>query len=248
VAEPWYAEFFDEDYLRYYTAGLTPELTAHEVDFILEKLALPPGAKILDLCCGHGRHSIELARRGCVVTGLDLSEPALRKAADSADAAGLSVRWIQADMRKIPFEGEFDAVINWFSAFGYLENDEEDQKVLDAVALALRPGGKFFIDTINHAWVMRNFAPRSWVATPEGGMILEERRFEPLSGRNVVTVTFLGPAGERIVTGFTVRIYTLAELARMLLNSGLQVCETWGNVDGSPYSLTTSRMIALSEK
>jgi ubiquinone/menaquinone biosynthesis C-methylase UbiE len=106
--EPWYVKLFDEDYLRYYTAGLTPELTHKEVDFILARLALEPGAKILDLCCGHGRHAIELARRGLTVTGQDLSAAALARARENARQDAVEVRWVQADMRQIP-DGEFDA-------------------------------------------------------------------------------------------------------------------------------------------
>lgn len=245
--EPWYVKLFDEDYLRYYTAGLTPELTQKEVDFILARLALEPGARVLDLCCGHGRHAIELARRGLTVTGQDLSEAALARAGENAQKAGVEVRWVQADMREIP-AGEFDAAINWTTAFGYLESDEEDLKVLEAVHAALRPGGKFLLDTLNQAWLMRNFVPRGWAATPEGGLLLEERSFDLLAGRNTVTATYVGPNGERIVSGHNVRIYTLPELVRQLSTAGLQLCDTWGGADGSPYTIGSKRMIVLAEK
>lgn len=246
--EPWYVKLFDEDYLRYYTAGLTPELTRKEVDFILARLALPPGAKILDLCCGHGRHSIELARRGFSVTGQDLSKPALDKAREYAQQAEVEVSWVQSDMRQIAGEAEFDAAINWTTAFGYLESDDEDLKVLEAIHAGLRPGGKLLLDTINQAWLMRNFIPRGWAATPEGGLLLEERSFDLLAGRNTVTATYIGPYGERIVSGHNVRIYTLVELAHQLSAAGLQVSETWGDTDGSPYGIGSKRMIVLAEK
>lgn len=246
--EPWYVKLFDEDYLRYYTAGLTPEQTRAEADFIVEKLGLASGARLLDLCCGHGRHAIELARRGFAVTGQDLSPAALAKAQEGAQSAGVAVNWVQSDMRQIEPEKGFDAVINWFTAFGYLESDAEDQKVLEAVQRALRPGGKLLIDTLNHAWLMRNYIPRGWAATPEGGLLLEERSFDLLVGRNTVTATYIGPNGERIATGHSVRIYTLVELATLLSTAGLQVCEAWGGVDGSPYGITSRRMIVLAEK
>jgi SAM-dependent methyltransferase len=248
MANPWYVKLFDEDYLRFYAATVTPEQTRADVDFMLTRLELAPGAPVLDLCCGHGRHAIELARRGCAVTGLDLSEPALARAQASAEAAGVQVRWVQSDMRQIPAEAEFEAVINWFSAFGYLESDEEDGRVLAAVQRALRPGGKLLMEMVNHAWLMRNFSPRGWTATPDGGLLLEERVFDLLSGRNTVTATFIGPGGERVVTGHNMRIYTLAELARLMSAAGLRICDTWGDVDGSPYRITSRRMIVLAEK
>ena len=248
MSEPWYAKLFDEDYLRYYTGNLTPEQTSQEVDFITEKLELKPGAQVLDLACGHGRHSLELARRGYLVTGQDLSELFLAKARASAEVAGLDVRWVHADMRQIPFENEFEAVINWYTAFGYLESEEQDLKVLEAIHRALRPGGKLLLDTINQAWLMRNFLPRGWLATAEGGFLLEERSYDLLAGRNTVTATYIGPSGERIVTGHSIRIYTLVELARMLEGTGLELCSTWGGMDSSPYSIASRRLIVLAEK
>jgi hypothetical protein len=95
---------------------------------------------------------------------------------------------------------------------------------------------------------MCNFVPRGWAATPEGGLLLEERSFDLLAGRNTVTATYIGPNGERIVSGHNVRIYTLVELARQLSAAGLQISDTWGGTDGSPYTIGSKRMIVLAEK
>src|SRR2546429_3597127 len=111
---PWYKTFFGEDYLHIYEPVLTPERTQREVDGIVNLLALPQGSSILDLCCGHGRHAIPLARHGYKVTGQDLSEVFLREAEKEALAKGVHVDWLHGDMRNIPFENEFDAVINIF--------------------------------------------------------------------------------------------------------------------------------------
>lgn len=100
----------------------------------MEKLELAPGARILDLACGQGRHAIPLAQHGYRVTGLDLSEPSLTFAREAAAEAGAKIDFVQADMREIPFADEFDAVVNIFTAFGYLESEQEDQLVLARVA------------------------------------------------------------------------------------------------------------------
>jgi len=113
---PWYQRFFNEDYFRIYGPRLSPDRTAGEVDGIVELLGLPAGAKILDLCCGHRRHAIPLAERGYQMTGLDLSEVFLRHAREAAEARGVEVRWVRSDMRDVPFEAEFDAVLNLFTA------------------------------------------------------------------------------------------------------------------------------------
>src|SRR5262245_13296354 len=172
------ADFFDHLYLTFYTPWQTPDMTAREVTFILAKLSLPPGGSVLDLCCGHGRHSLGLARRGYAVTGLDRSEPALTRARAAAVAESLPVRWVSPDMRPIPFQGEFDGGLNWFTAFGLLEDDAQDQQALSAVGRALKPGGRFLLDVVNHAWLMRNFQPRGWVAAPGGKTLTEERTFD----------------------------------------------------------------------
>src|SRR2546427_9467293 len=122
---PWYKTFFGEDYLRLYESVLTPERTQREVDGIVNLLALPQGSRILDLCCGHGRHAIPLAQHGYQITGLDLSERLLERAEAEAEAQGVNIRWVHRDMKHVPFENEFDAVINVFTSFGYLENEDE---------------------------------------------------------------------------------------------------------------------------
>src|SRR5436309_6714365 len=120
---PWYQTFFGEDYLRIYGPFLSPERTEQEVEGIVKLLTLPPGSRILDLCCGHGRHAIPLAQRGYQVTGQDLSDYFLQRAREAAAVQGVQVQWVHHDMRGIPFENEFDAVINIFTAFGYLESE-----------------------------------------------------------------------------------------------------------------------------
>src|SRR5579872_5782321 len=109
---PWYEDFFGEDYLRIYTPRLTAERTTREVDGVVRLLALPAGSLILDLCCGHGRHAIELASQGFRVTGQDLSALFLERAAGDAGKRGAAVEWVCAYMREIPFTGAFDAVVH----------------------------------------------------------------------------------------------------------------------------------------
>ena len=143
----WYETFFDEHYLKEYAKGLTLERTQKEANFIKSTLNLPQvapnatgGARILDLCCGHGRHTVELAAAGYSMVGQDLSATFLDLAKGAAAARNLQIQFIHTDMREIPFEGEFNAIINMFTAFGYFDDDTEDQKVLNAVARALKSG------------------------------------------------------------------------------------------------------------
>lgn len=246
-APPWYATYFGEDYLRIYDF-LTPALTAWEVEGILHRLALPVGSSILDLCCGHGRHAIALAKHGYRVTGQDLSEVFLCRAQTEAETQGVEIRWIHSDIRNIPFENEFDAVINLFSSFGYLENEDEDRKVLQQVQRALKPQGLFLLETIQREAFLRYFAPHEISRHPDGLIVLEERSFDLLTSRNNARITMLDADGQRTEYHHSVRIYTLTELARMLAQAGLPVQTYYGGLDGRKLSLTSLRQVVLSQK
>ena len=245
---PWYKTFFGEDYLHLYEPILTPERTQREVDGIVNLLALPNGSSILDLCCGHGRHAIPLAQRGYKVTGQDLSEVFLREAEKEALAKSVRVNWLHGDMRNIPFENEFDACINIFTAFGYLETQDEDQQVLKQVYKALKPGGLFLLEIIHREGLMRHFSPHMIEHHPDGLIVLEERSFDLFTSRSEVKITMIYPDGRRKEYGHAARVYTLTELAQMLTKAGLQVKAYYGAWDRSELTIDSFRLILLAQK
>jgi SAM-dependent methyltransferase len=245
----WYVDFFREGF--YYHSWAPAERfqrAEREVDFIVEALGLSAGASVLDLCCGEGRHTVALARRGYRMTGLDLSASHLRLARGAAKEAAVSVRWHRADMREIPWEGEFDAVINMFTSFGYFESDEEDFKVLAGVARALKRGGRFLLDTINREMLVRHWEAHAWQESADGMLLFEDRRFDFLAGRQHNRIVSVHPDGSRRKREIDLRMYTLTELAKMLSRAGLEVRRTWGAFDGREYGLDSRRMIVLAEK
>lgn len=244
---PWYQTFFGEDYLRIYTF-LTPERTEREVEGIVKLLGLTGGEAILDLCCGHGRHSVALAKRGFQMTGQDLSAMFLQHAQAAAEAQGVAVRWIQSDMRQVPFEGEFDAVLNIFTAFGYFEKEEEDRQVLQQVYKALKPGGLFLLEMLHREFLMRNFAPGQIDRHADGIIVLEEREFDLLTSRANVLVTMLLPDGQRREYRHSARVYTLTELARLLTLAGLHIQAYYGGLDVSALSMDSRRLVVVARK
>ena len=245
---PWYKTFFGEDYLHLYEPVLTSDRTQRDVEGIVNLLALPQGSSILDLCCGHGRHAIPLAQQGYKVTGQDLSEVFLREAEKEALAKGVHVDWLHGDMRNIPFEDEFDAVINIFTSFGYLENQDEDQQVLQQVCKALKPGGLFLLEILHREGLMRRFSPHMIEHYPEGLIVLEERSFDLLTSRNEVKITMIDLEGGRKEYKYSHRVYTLTELVQMLAVAGLQVKAYFGAWDGSALTIDNFRLILLSQK
>ena len=248
VPADWYDGFFEGDYLDLLARRFPAERTEHEVDFIVEKLGVEPPARILDLACGHGRISVALARHGYRVTGLDLSPRSLTFARAAAADEGLDVEWVHADMREIRQGAGFDAVVNVFTAFGYFEDDEENQRVLDGVAAALRPGGRFLIDVINVLSLARRYNERLWDDLGEGAVQLAEHAFDFLRGRNTARWTFIRPDGTRSELVHSVRTYAPNELAAMLERAGLDVESAWGGFDGSELSFDGRRLILLARK
>ncbi len=170
----WYAESFDEEYFRSHEYARNTAQTQTEVERIVELLNLSPGARILDLCCGYGRTAIELAKRRYKVTGLDLSAVLLQRAVAHSQLSGVDVCWVRGDMRELPFEDKFDAVVNIFGSFGFLENDEADQRVLESVYRTLRPGGLFLQEIAKLDAFARNYQPMRAARLRNGLIVVDE--------------------------------------------------------------------------
>jgi SAM-dependent methyltransferase len=243
----WYDGFFEGAWLEEIALHIPAERTELQVGFLLERLEATPGRRVLDLACGHGRITLPLARAGWQVTGLDLSVRSLEVARAAADQEGLEVEWVEGDMRKPP-PGPFDAVVNVFTAFGYFEEEAENQRVLDAVARVLASGGLFLIDTLNLLNLAKRFRERMWDWTESGWIFLQEHEFDVLGGRNRARWTFVRDDGSREEIVHSVRTYTPHELAVMLQQAGLEITGSWGDFAGSELGFDAPRIILLARK
>ena len=247
--QPWYEAFFGRDYLDVYDFQFSEERTLTEVAFAEEALQLQPANSLLDLGCGPGRHAVEFARRGYEVHAQDLSSDYLTLAQEAAAVADVGIVSVHSDMRHIPFTARFDAVINMFSAFGYLESEDEDSRVLKAVAAALKPGGRLLLDMINREWVVLNYIQKDWHKGKDGTTYLEHREFDLVTSRNHVTFTALSPDGAaREVGGHHIRLYSLTEIIALLRGAGLSFDQVLGGFDSETYSIASRRMIVVASK
>jgi SAM-dependent methyltransferase len=241
----WWQKFFDEHYLKVYDELETR--SSLEVEFIIKMLDLKPKARILDLCCGYGRHSIELAQRGFRVTGYDLSDFFLQKAKQDSHALGLKIEFKKGDMRKLPFEERFDAVVNMFTSFGYFEKENDDLKVLKGVCKVLKKKGLFLLDLKNREQLIRNFQRRRW--HPENDFImLEDNFFDLFTSRWESTRTLLFGNGKKRESSFSLRLYSFAEILNLLKKAGFVLESVYGDFDFTEYSLDSPRMILISRK
>lgn len=241
----WTENFFGKYYLRTHNPVLTEKKTLDEVDFIEKCLELEKGAKILDLPCGHGRHSIMLSERGYDVTGIDIQEDFINMALEKKSNAKFSV----GDMRKIDYEEEFDAVINMFTSIGYFD-DGENALCLKKMIKALKRGGKLLIDTVNREWIMHHTGDidQAWMLYPDENLtFLANNTFNVFTGRmhsnQVIVDKDIRHHQEQ-----DIRLYTFTELKLILEIHGMEVIEVLGGFKSEEYTVSTNNMIILAQK
>jgi len=215
---------FEEDYLYFYEPMLR-DRTEADVDTIVRLLERESGAEILDCPCGHGRISNALAGRGFRVTGIDASELFLERARTAAQEQGLELEYVQGDMRKLPWQGRFDALVNWFTSFGYF-SDEQNKAVLRQFHDALRPGGRLIIETQNITRILLDPQPQHWLER-DGNLVLDEWTLDVENARFVTERTVVRDGGTRR-THFVVRWFSPPELRAWLEEAGFENVRTPG--------------------
>ncbi len=257
---PWYTEeggFFGPGYLLEYEKVLPQERTVKEVDFLLKVLKPKVPSLILDMPCGHGRHSVELSSRGYYdVVGVDINAFFLAKAEEAAAKANVYPEFRKADMRTVEFPefdknlGEgFDYALNMFTAIGYFGNDDDDQRVFDVFYSSLKRGGLFFFDFLNRDRLMRAFRKQDWRELSDGSLLCVERSHDMLTGTNTDRRIIVSPDGQRCIQeGHTCRMYSALELVQMGKRSGFKLKESFGDFDGSPLTMDSQRVLLLFEK
>jgi SAM-dependent methyltransferase len=245
----WYVDFFRKDYLNVYGHLFTAERAEKEAAFVAKALELKTGARVLDLCCGPGRHSVALAQHGFDVTGLDLNPAYLELARQAAEAGHVSLKTVASDMREIPFQNYFDAIVNMFSSFGYLESEAEDARVLESAVKALKADGRLLLDILNREWAVANYIQNDWHSGEDGTLYVERRELDLATSRMHVSFTIVGPDGTRRESvGHNMRLYTLTEMTRLLERTGMRVTGVFGGFLGEMYAISTRRMILCAQR
>jgi len=236
------------------------EHTREEVDFVVQALGLRGRERILDLACGFGRHSLELARRGFPVVGVDVTPEYVADARASARAEGLEVEFREADARDLEYRGEFDAVLSLADgAIGYFETEEENLRLFDVIAAALRPGGKHVLAVCSADHARAHFPKRHWEAGAKR-LSLADFRWNERESRMLYRGHLLkyGEPLPAIPDAFPeepgdgprgTRLYGLAELERLLAARGLEVLNAFGGYDVKlPASADRLMLVVVSRK
>lgn len=239
------AEFWDEVAPLLFDEARM-EATADEVDSALSLLGTEEGGVVLDLCCGVGRHALELARREFVVTGVDRTERLLARARNCALEESLDVEWVASDMREFRRAGAFDAAINLFSSFGYFPDPEDDRRVVKNVFESLRPEGAFLIDTMGREVVARDFVERDWRRI--GDHLLIEKRTVRDGWDWIDNEWTVLHGARRYERSWGIRLYSGSELKLLLLEAGFERVDVFGSLTGAPYDPEAERLVVVGRR
>jgi SAM-dependent methyltransferase len=203
---------------------------------------------VLDLACGTGRHAIELAHRGYEVVGFDLSLSMLARAGDEAQDRSAKLNFVQGDMREMSFEEQFDGVYCWNTSFGYFEEDKNAQ-VIDRVHRSLKTGGLLLLDVINRDFLVRQSPSLAWFEG-DGCVCMDEMVVDFITSRMRVKRTMMFDDGRSREIEYSVRVYSLHELGRILHEHRFKVCEVSGRMatPGVFFGNESPRIIILAEK
>jgi SAM-dependent methyltransferase len=216
-----------------------------EVEHILALTGIQPPAKVLDLCCGVGRHSLAFARRGFQVTGVDITASYLEAARESAKAEKLAIEFAQADARQFVRPGEFALCVNLGASFGYFSDAREDFGLLKRCRENLAPGGALVLETIGKETAARDFveeekiAHDGWEASARYSIIGE---WEKLGN-------FWKAQKEALVLerSFAIRLYSGTELRALLRKAGFAHIEIYGDLDGRAYDQHATMLVAAGK-
>ncbi|MCQ2610420.1 MAG: class I SAM-dependent methyltransferase [Treponema sp.] len=214
---------------------------------IIKIAGLAKGSSLLDAGCGPGRVAVEFASRGIDVTGVDLIECELDAAKETADAEGVKLNLVKADLREFTTNKKFDIAVNLYNSFGYCDSIEDDMKIIRHIADAVKDGGWFVMECISRETAVKYFTEGEWFERAGMTVLTEfsvEGAWEGLRSKWIL----LGKDGGRIEHVFVQRLYSAIELKRMFLASGFSSAEIYGGFNFEPYNQHASTMVIVARK
>lgn len=234
--------------LAVYRQGKPPEQTQREADYIADLLGLAAPAHLLDVPCGGGRLTVEMAARGCHVTGVDSEAALLDDVRAAAAARGLDERISveQRDMRDLPWRAAFDGAYCFWESFGFFD-DAGNLAFLSAVAAALKPGGRFVFDTHVAETMLPRLGQRPWEQVGDDLLVLEERDYDPAAAIMTRHLTIVGH-GRTATLDVSTRLYTYRELVALLRSAGFAACEGYTWLSLVPFMMGAPRLLMVATR
>lgn len=246
VRTDWYRDFFHGMALDFWSGIVPEEHTLSEVDLLITQLQVVPGEQLLDIPCGNGRHALQLAEDGYQVTAVDISPQFIDVAKSKASQRGVKVEFVCSDMAEYIATTPVKGAYCLGNSFGYLEYDRL-QLFVHNVAASLQPAGRFLIDaTIAAECLLPSFQERDWYETEDVKMLLENS-YDPYIGAMETQYTFIRNGQTEQRTSLH-RVYTAAEIRRMLEGAGMTVIELIGSTAGDVFELGNPQLYVVAQK
>jgi SAM-dependent methyltransferase len=219
---------------------------AGEVDDLIRLMDIHQGQSILDTCCGVGRHSVELAKHGLKVTGVDRTACYLEAAIETADAENVSPEFIHDDIRQFVRPVCFDGAINMFASFGYFEEEDDDEQMVRNIYTSLKPGGKFLVEMFGKELVALDFRKSEWYEY-ENMLVLSE--YEILDNWTTYQNRWIViTEQEKFDYTFSHRLYSAKEIESLLYEAGFLSVAIYGNLTCAPYDRDADHLVVLAVK
>lgn len=241
----WTDDFFTGYWSVMQKAAPMSGVAAEEARVLRKILRLRKGSKVADVPCGDGRISLELARAGCRVVGVDACEPSIRRARRQFRRAGLQGALHLGDMRDLQLPREFNAVINWWGSFGYFDEDT-NRRVLKGFADILLPGGRVLVDQVNRERIRRQFRGKG-VFDYGGVKVTTRNRWDP--ARQRINGSWLFErGGKRARRRSSIRLYTPSQMEALMESAGLTLEFICDGTTGLPFTRGSQRMSTVGRK
>lgn len=242
----WYETFFSGLNCELWERAVTPEWTKQEADFLISTLKVQPGAALLDIPCGHGRHTVELAKRGFRMTGLDISAEFLQTLQKQIDAEQLPIQVIHGNILTTELTTSFDGAYCMGNSFGYVDYDGMNVFV-GKVAKALKPGARFVINSgLVAESILAHFPETGHYEL--GDLTMDIRNSYVVGESYMATELTYTKADRTEVHHFKHYVYTLSEIKRMLAKHGLRTIAVYKSTEKEAYQLADQQMYLVAEK
>lgn len=250
VSKDWWTSFYNDALADLFLVR-EPEELEETLSFLTSRLDLRRDSTIFDQCCGIGSVSIPLARRGARVIGVDAIEPYIGRA--RRDAAGLNgaCRFETGDACEFAPGEACDGAFNWYSSFGYSDDDGRNLEMLRRAFESLSPGGRFALDTLNVPGLLKDFKPcmtRRGATAAGEVLLLRESAINQRRGAIEQTWTYVMPDGTRDVRRSSVRLYLPHQVKEMLERCGFEDVEFFGSAKAEALEIASPRCILTARK
>jgi SAM-dependent methyltransferase len=217
-----------------------------EINKLIKLTGLEGNRSVLDLCCGIGRHSAELSRRGFAVTGVDITEDYLRTARENAVKENLAIDYQKADMRDFCQPDAFDLIINMFTSFGYFEDAQDDRKVLENAFVSLKENGKILIELLGKEVVATGFREKEWLEYDGYTVLAETKIIRDWSWIMCKWIIMKDDYKKEIT--YSHKLYSGTELKCLLEATGFRNVRLFGDMSGAPYDHNARILLIVGEK